>query len=123
MLHQRYQWVYHTFANLTALFAATTIEAGDFIKVYDGGDGEYRLYIANRTTLPMGHLTLIGTADSAVTDAGTLTTTITHTTGASVVIGNISQNKKVQTVTVDVTTAFDGTSPTLTVGDAGDTDD
>ena len=62
------------------------------------------LYIANRTTLPMGHLTLIGTADSAVTD--TLTTTITHTTGASVVMGNVSQNKKVQTVTVDVTTAF-----------------
>ena len=115
--------VYHTFANLTALFAATTIEAGDFIKVDDGGDGEYRLYIANQADpANAGHLTLIGTADSAVTDAGTLTTTITHTTGASVVIGNISQNKKVQTVTVDVTTAFDGTSPTLTVGDAGDTD-
>jgi hypothetical protein len=115
--------VYHTFANLTALFAATTIEAGDFVKVDDGGDGEYRLYIANQADpANAGHLTLIGTADSAVTDAGTLTTTITHTTGASVVIGNISQNKKVQTVTVDVTTAFDGTSPTLTVGDAGDTD-
>ena len=115
--------VYHTFANLTALFAATTIEAGDFVKVDDGGDGEYRLCIANQAApANAGHLTLIGTADSAVTDAGTLTTTITHTTGASVVIGNISQNKKVQTVTVDVTTAFDGTSPTLTVGDAGDTD-
>ena len=115
--------VYHTFANLTALYAATTIEAGDFVKVDDGGDGEYRLYIANQADpANAGHLTLIGTADSAVTDAGTLTTTITHTTGASVVIGNISQNKKVQTVTVDVTTAFDGTSPTLTVGDAGDTD-
>ena len=47
---------------------------------------------------------------------------ITHSSGASVVIGNISQNKKVQTVTVDVTTAFDGSAPTLTVGDAGDND-
>ena len=36
--------------------------------------------------------------------------------GASVVIGNVSQNKKVQTVTVDVTTAFDGSAPTLTIG-------
>ena len=99
------------------------VEAGDFIKVDDGGDGEYRLFIANQADpANSGHLTLIGTADSAVTDAGTLTTTIVHTTGASVVIGNVSQNKKVQTVTVDVTTAFDGTSPTLTVGDAGDTD-
>ena len=115
--------VYHTFANLTALFAATTIEAGDFVKVDDGGDGEYRLYIANQADpASASHLTLIGTADSAVTDAGTLTTTITHTSGASVVIGNISSGKKVQTVTVDVTTAFDGSAPTLTVGDAGDTD-
>ena len=115
--------VYHTFANLTALFAATTVEAGDFIKVDDGGDGEYRLYIANQADpANSGHLTLIGTADSAVTDAGTLTTTIVHTTGASVVIGNVSQNKKVQTVTVDVTTAFDGSAPTLTIGDAGDND-
>ena len=29
---------------------------------------------------------------------------------------------KVQTVTVDVTTAFDGSAPTLTIGDAGDND-
>ena len=114
--------VYHTFANLTALFAATTIEAGDFIKVDDGGDGEYRLFIANQADpANSGHLTLIGTADSAVTDAGTLTTTIVHTTGASVVIGNVSQNKKVQTVTVDVTTAF-GTGADVTIGTTGDPD-
>ena len=54
--------VYHSFANLTALYAATTIEAGDFIKVDDGGDGEYRLYIANQADpANSGHLTLIGT--------------------------------------------------------------
>ena len=115
--------VYHTFANLTALYAATTIEAGDFVKVDDGGDGEYRLYIANQADpANAGHLTLIGTADSATTDAGTLTATITHSSGASTVIGNISTGKKVQSITVDVTTAFDGSAPTLTVGDAGDND-
>ncbi len=113
--------VYHSFANLTALFAATTVEAGDFVKVDDGGDGEYRLFIANQADpANAGHLTLIGTADSAVTDAGTLTTTITHTSGASVVIGNISSGKKVTNVTVNVTTAFDGSAPTLTVGDGSD---
>ena len=115
--------VYHTFANLTDLFAASTVEAGDFVKVADGGDGEYRLFIADQADpANSGHLTLIGTADSAVTDAGTLTTTILHSTGASVVIGNISTGKKVQSVTVDVTTAFDGSAPTLTIGDAGDAD-
>lgn len=113
--------VYRTYANLTALFAANDIEAGDFVKVTDGGDGEYRLYIADQADpANAGHLTLIGTADSAVTDAGTLTTTITHTSGASTVIGNISSGKKVTSVTVNVTTAFDGSAPTLTVGDGSD---
>ena len=37
--------VYHTFANLTALFAANTIEAGDFVKVDDGGDGQKALQL------------------------------------------------------------------------------
>jgi hypothetical protein len=115
--------VYRTYANLTALFAANDVEAGDFVKVADGGDGEYRLYIADQADpANAGHLTLIGTADSAVTDSGTLTTTILHSTGASTVIGNISSGSKVQSVTVDVTTAFDGSAPTLTVGDASDTD-
>ena len=113
--------VYRTYANLTALFAATDVETGDFVKVDDGGDGEYRLFISNQADpANAGHLTLIGTADSAVTDAGTLTTTITHTSGASVVIGNISSGKKVTNVTVNVTTAFDGSAPTLTVGDGND---
>jgi hypothetical protein len=81
------------------------------------------LFIANQADpSTAGHLTLIGTADSAVTDAGTLTTTITHTSGASIVIGNISSGKKVTSVTVNVTGAFDGSAPTLTVGDAGDND-
>ena len=111
--------VYRTYANLTALYAASDIETGDFIKVTDGGDGEYRLYIAGQADPSQAsHLTLIGTADSAVTDAGTLTTTITHESGASVVIGNISSGKKVTSVTVNVTSAFDGSEPTVTVGDA-----
>ena len=115
--------VYRTYANLTALYAANDVEAGDFVKVADGGDGEYRLYIADQADPSQAsHLTLIGTADSAVTDAGTLTLTVTHTTGTSAVIGNISSGKKVTNVTVNVTTAFDGSAPTITIGDSGDND-
>jgi len=112
--------VYHNVANLTVLYAQTTIEAGDFVKVDDGGDGEYRLFIANQADpSSISHLTLIGSADSAVVDSGTLTNTFNYTAGTSVLLGNISKGSKVTSVTVTVNTVFDGT-PTLTVGDAGD---
>lgn len=113
--------VYHNVANLSVLYAQTTIEAGDFVKVDDGGDGEYRLFIANQADpSSISHLTLIGSADSAVVDSGTLTTTFNYTTGTnSVLLGNISEGSKVTSVTVTVNSVFDGT-PSLTVGDAGD---
>ena len=117
--------VYHNVANLTVLYAQTSIEAGDFVKVDDRGDGEYALYIANQADpSTSSHLTLIGTADSAVVDSGTLTSTFDYTTasGSSIVLGNISEGSKVTSVTVTVNTAFDDSSATLTVGDAGDND-
>jgi hypothetical protein len=116
--------VYRNYANLTALYAANDIEAGDFVKVDDGGDGEYRLYIASQADpSSASHLTLIGTADSAATDSGTYTSTFDYTIGTtSVVLGNISNGSKITSVTVAVSTAFDGTTPYVTVGDGGDTD-
>ena len=104
--------------------SATTIETGDFIKLDNRGDGEYGLFISNQADpTSTSHLTLIGTADSAVADSGTLTNTFDYTTGTgSVILGNISSGSKVTSVTVTVNTAFDGTSPTLTVGDSGDSD-
>ena len=116
--------VYHNFADLTAMASATTIETGDFIKLDNRGDGEYGLFISNQADpTSTSHLTLIGTADSAVADSGTLTNTFDYTTGTgSVILGNISSGSKVTSVTVTVNTAFDGTSPTLTVGDSGDSD-
>ena len=55
--------------------------------------------------------------------SGTYTTTIDYTVGTgSVVLGNISQGSKITSVTIDVTTNFDGTGPEITVGDAGDVD-
>ena len=114
--------VYHNYANLTVLYSQTSIEAGDFIKVDDRGDGEYALYIANQQDPSQAsHLTLIGTADSAVTDSGTLTSTFDYTTGVgSVVLGNISEGSKVTSVTVTVNTAFDDVNAEITIGDASD---
>jgi len=116
--------VYRNYANLTALYAASDIETGDFVKVDDGGDGEYRLYIAGQADPSIAsHLTLIGTADSATTDAGTYTATFNYSMGTgSVVLGNISKGSKITSVTVNATTAFDGTTPIVTVGDGGDAD-
>ena len=114
--------VYHNFATLTATFASTSIEAGDFVKVDDGGDGEYRLYIANQADPSQtSHLTLIGTADSATTDAGTLTATFDYSAG-SVLLGNISEGCKVTSVTVTTNVAFNDNTAEVTVGDAGDND-
>lgn len=114
--------VYHNVANLTVLYSQTSIEAGDFIKVDNRGDGEYALYIANQADpTQRSHLTLIGTADSAVVDSGTLTSTFDYTTGTgSVVLGNISEGSKVTSVTITVNTAFDDSAAEITVGDASD---
>ena len=116
--------VYHNFADQTAMNNSTTVEAGDFIKLDNRGDGEYGLFISNQADpSSTSHLTLIGTADSAVSDSGTLTSTFDYSTGVgSVILGNISSGSKVQTVTIVVNTAFDDSSAEITVGDAGDQD-
>ena len=114
--------VYHSFATLTALFAATNVEAGDFVKIDDRGDGEYGLYIANQADPSQtSHLTLIGTADSATTDAGTLTSTFDYSAG-SVLLGNISEGCKVTSVTITTNVVFNDNTAEITVGDAGDND-
>jgi hypothetical protein len=67
-----------------------------------------------------GSWILLATEDSARTDANTQEAIVFWNTGSPVLIGNISQNSRVTTVTVDVTTAFNDPTSTLTVGDAGD---
>lgn len=113
--------VFHNFANQTAMNTATTVEAGDFIKLDNRGDGEYGLFIANQADpSSTAHLTLIGTADSAASDSGTLVSTFDYTVGTgSVILGNISSGSKVQSVTITVNTAFDDAGAEITVGDAG----
>jgi hypothetical protein len=103
-------------ANMTAVFADSTINDGDIIEVTDMGDGEYGVYIAKQDNpTATGHLTLISTQDSSGTDAQTLSASATYN-GATLTLGNLSASSKPMQVMVNVTTAYDGTS-TLTVGD------
>jgi hypothetical protein len=50
------------------------------------------------------------------------TVDIIHTSGAVNVGAEVSANGRVLTISINVTQAFNGTAPTLTVGDAGDAD-
>jgi len=99
-------------ANIIARDALSAAE-GDQAFVRTGTSGEYELYIWDAAWI------LVGTADSARTDANTAEAIVLFNTGSPVLIGNVSDGSRVTNVTIDVTTAFDG-APTLSVGDAGD---
>lgn len=109
-------------ANLAAVYADSNIKDGDLIKVDDNGDGEYAFYMANQDNPSLiGHLILIGTQDSAGTDAGTMRANVTYSDTGTTVIGNVSSGVSGHKTIVEVTQAFDGDT-TLRVGDAGDAD-
>ena len=101
---------------------ALTPVAGDSCYVRTGVSGEYELYLYDSGWV------LLATADSARTDANTAEAIVQFNTGSPVLIGNVSQDSRVTTITVEVTQAFlSSTGPdvpdltaTLSVGDAGD---
>lgn len=104
-------------ANISARDALTA-EAGDQAYVLNKGDGEWGLYVYNGTSW-----TMVSNADSATTDAKTLTTTFTMPVGGfgvatTQLLGNVSPGRRILNVTVDVTTAFTGYSsiPNIQVG-------
>ena len=96
-------------ANIIARDALSAAE-GDQAFVRTGTSGEYELYIWDAAWI------LVGTADSARTDANTIDTGLpSHPHGnilfgdtTPVTIGNISNNSRVTTVTVEVIIPFDG---------------
>ena len=107
-------------ANLAAVYSDSDINEGDIIEVGDAGDGEYAVYLArvdNPTST--GDLTLISTRDSSGSDSATLSANVTYD-GGNVTLGNVSATSKAISVMVDVTTSFDGSSASLTVGDDND---
>ena len=99
-------------ADITARDLLSAAE-GDQAFVRTGTSGEYELYMWDAAWI------LIGTADSARTDANTSEAIVLFNTGSPVLVGNISDGSRVTNVTIEVTTVFDG-APTLSVGDDGD---
>ena len=100
-------------ANIAARDALTP-SAGDQSFVRSGATtGEWEMYLWDAAWI------LIGTEDSASTDAKTIEAIVVPATISPVLLGNVSPDSRVTIVTIEVTIAFDG-APTLTVGDVGD---
>lgn len=100
-------------ADITARDLLTPQE-GDSAFVRIGSSGEYEQYVYDSAWI------LLATQDSARTDANTAEAIVSWNTGSPVLIGNVSQNSRVTTVTVEVSIAFNDATAVLTVGDAGD---
>jgi hypothetical protein len=98
----------------------TTAQVGQMAYVTDAyadtGRNEWALYIWT-----IGGWVPVSTQDSAATDARSLEKTVSFdSTGSPIEIGKLSNGRKVTQVMVDVLTAFNGTNPTLSVGDVND---
>jgi hypothetical protein len=106
----------HVFANIAARNADETVVANDLAKVTDAGDGEWAIYMADADG-PTSSWTLISKQDSGTVDSKTITATITPASPTvETVIANPSQGTRIVSIMVDVTVAFDGTTPTLDIG-------
>ena len=104
-------------ADITARNALSP-SVGDLAYVIDNGNGEYAFYVYSG-----GAWKLLADEDSANTDANTINVTLTQAGGtADTTIGTMSDGARVTMVTVKVTTPFDTTDATLTIGDSGDND-
>ena len=107
-------------ANLSAVYSDSDINTGDLLVVTNAGDGEYGIFVSNQDApTQASHLTSVATRDSADSgsDSGTLAETILYNGSSPVTLGNVSLGSKIEEVMVTVNTVFDGTNPTLTVGD------
>lgn len=87
---------------------------GQFAYVLDDGTGEAALYLWVGTSWM-----LIGTQDGADVDAHTLFADVDYTTSiVPILLGNISANKHVTEVDIEILTPFNGT-PSVTIGPTG----
>jgi hypothetical protein len=100
--------------------------AGDQAYVVNKGDGEWGLYLYTGS-----EWSLLGTQDSATTDAKTLTTTFTMPAvgfgnSTTNTLGNISPGRKIVSVSMEIHTAFSGYTgnilPNIEVGTVSDQD-
>lgn len=91
---------------------ASSLGEGATVFVKDTGQGESAFYLWDGS-----QFVLISTFDSAQTDAQTLSVDLTHSSPSQTVLGRVSPTSKVVNVYVVVTQEFNGTSPTLSIGD------
>jgi hypothetical protein len=91
--------------NIAARDALSNMRVGDQAYVQADANGQWAMYLYTASGWVL-------TADkaSAATDANTLELTVTPTTQASQAIGVVSASSRIINVTVQVTTAFDGTA-------------
>ena len=99
---------------------ALTAQVGDQAYVLDAGNSEWALYLHNGSSWVQ-----ISNQDSSTVDAKTLTTTFTcpvvgFGNSTNQTIGNISQGRKITTISVSVNTALSGhtQAPSIEVGTA-----
>ena len=85
---------------------------GAIVFVEDNGNSEWAMYVYDGTWVSMSN------QDSARADADSFQISITNVSGSPNLIGTLSDNSRVNLITVEVTVPFDGT-PVLTIGDAG----
>lgn len=97
-------------ADIAARDALTGLTAGDIVHVQDAsaipshaGAGEYANYMWSGSGF-----VLFSTQDSARTDALTSAITITSASAASVSFGRVGNGVRIVTISVEVTSAFDG---------------
>lgn len=108
-------------ASISACDLLPNVLVGDQAYVLDTGEGEWGLYLWNGSAW-----VIVATQDSAATDANSLYHTYTMPSQVAgntevITLGRISNNSRVVSVLVEVTTAFTGHSsePMLNIGIAG----
>jgi len=96
--------------------ALTGLSNGTLVFVQNTGTGSssYALYMWNSNTSTW---TLIGTEESAEGDANTFTYTLNPSSPTKIPLGYISAGHRAVEITVNTLLAFNGSSPTLTIGD------
>ena len=91
--------------------ALANLRTGDQVYVQSDLNGEWALYLQTASGW-----TKIANANSASSDAKTLQMNINFASTTPQIIGNISDGTRIVDISVNVSTAFNGTAPVLTIG-------
>ncbi len=90
---------------------------GDMAYVINDGTGSYALYIWDGSVWAQ-----LATEESAHVDARSYEVNYSVGDSTNILLGNVSVDRKIETVTAEVTVAFDDANANVTVGTLADTD-